>query len=75
MTRNSHKKPYEATPQKKLMDSGAVLTTVEEELYSTYSDLTHGPLKAMLTVSSHNSRFSIRQSLEVKQVAVSPRGL
>lgn len=38
-----------------------MLSTVEEELYSSYSDFTQAPLK-LQTISSH-SRFSIRHSV------------
>lgn len=53
------------------MDSGHVLSTVEEELYSTYSDNTAYQMKHMQTASSH-SRFSIRQSINEKSIGPHP---
>lgn len=47
------------------MESGGqVLSTVEEELYSTYSDFTQTQQKLLQTVNSANSRFSIRESIK-----------
>jgi hypothetical protein len=62
LTRNANNaSQQDLTAQvKKLLDSEHILSTVEEEMYSQYSDFTH---RKILQTESSVSRFSLRNSI------------